>query len=288
MKWFRQTYGYLLITIPAIGLFFFFHTYPALQGIFYSLTNWNGFGPFQFIGLQNYIDLFQDPQVLHSYLFTFQFTIITAVIVNVLSLLIAVGLNSKIKLQKTFKALYFLPNVLSVLIVGYIFNYIFGNLIPQIATQFHITSLTQNILGTGWAWVGIVIVAVWQGAAFNSILYLAGLQTIPEDVYDAASIDGASTWTTFWKVTLPLITPFITINTVLSTKSYLQVFDQIVAMTNGGPGESTQSVSFVIYSNGFGGGELAYQSANAVVLLVIMVIVALVQMRILHSREVQL
>ncbi len=288
MKWFRQTYGYLLITIPAIGLFFFFHTYPALQGIFYSLTNWNGFGPFQFIGLQNYIDLFQDPQVLHSYLFTFQFTIVTAVIVNVLSLLIAVGLNSKIKLQKTFKALYFLPNVLSVLIVGYIFNYIFGNLIPQIATQFHITSLTQNILGTGWAWVGIVIVAVWQGAAFNSILYLAGLQTIPEDVYDAASIDGASTWTTFWKVTLPLITPFITINTVLSTKSYLQVFDQIVAMTNGGPGESTQSVSFVIYSNGFGGGELAYQSANAVVLLVIMVIVALVQMRILHSREVQL
>lgn len=288
MRWLRQSYAYLLITVPAIALFFFFHTYPALQGIFYSLTNWNGFGPFQFIGLQNYIDLFQDPQVLHSYLFTFQFTIVTAVIVNVLSLLIALGLNSKIKLQKTFKALYFLPNVLSVLIVGYIFNYIFGDLVPQVATQFHITSLAQNILGTSWAWVGIVIVAVWQGAAFNSILYLAGLQTIPEDVYDAASIDGASTWTTFWKVTLPLITPFITINTVLATKSYLQVFDQIVAMTNGGPGEATQSVSFVIYSNGFGGGELAYQSANAVILLIIMVIVALVQMRILNSREVQL
>ncbi len=278
---------YTIMTLPAVVLFFYFHTLPALQGMFYSFTNWNGFGPVNFIGLKNYIGLFQDPQVLHSYAFTFEFAIVTTILVNILSLMIALALNSRIKFSKTFKAIYFLPYVLSTLIVGFIFNYIFSNVIPQVAQQLHIIALTQNILGTGFAWVGIVIVAAWQGAAFNTILYLAGLQTIPEDVYEASSIDGASPWINFWQITFPLIAPFFTINMVLAAKTYLQVFDQIVALTNGGPGEATQSVTFVIYTNGLGGGEFAYQSANSVVYLIVLVTVALIQIRILQRREMQ-
>lgn len=279
---------YLLMTLPAVLLFFFFHTLPAIRGIYYSFTDWNGFGKAHLIGFKNYLDLLSDPQVRHSYLFTFQFAITTTILVNVLGLLIALGLNARIKFSNTFKAIYFLPNVLSLLIVGYIFNYLFGDLVPQMATHFHLTNLAQNILGTQWAWVGIVIVAVWQASAFNAILYLAGLQTIPQEVYEASSIDGASHWTTFWRITFPLISAFFTVNMVLSMKNLLQVFDLVVALTNGGPGTATQSVSYVLYTNGFGGGELAYQSANAVVFFLIMVMIALIQMRVLQRREVQL
>ncbi len=274
--------AYLIMTIPAIVLFFYFHTWPALKGVFLSFTNWNGFGPHTFIGLKNYLDLFHDHQVLHAYGFTLMFAVVTTVLVNVISLSVAVALNAKIKLTKTFKAIYFLPFVLSTLIVSFIFNFIFSQLIPNIAQQFHLTGLAVNILGTGWAWVGIVIVAVWQGAAFNILLYLAGLQTIPTNIYEASSIDGASSWRTFWSITMPLITPFLTINMVLAAKTYLQVFDQVVGMTNGGPGNATQSVAFVIYTNGLGGGELAYQSANAVVFLIIMVCIALFQVRMMQ------
>jgi raffinose/stachyose/melibiose transport system permease protein len=278
---------YLFMTLPAVVLFFYFHTWPALNGIMISFTNWNGFGPYTFIGLKNYFDLIHDPQILHSYAFTFMFAAVTTVLVNVISLSIALALNAKIKLTKTFKAIFFLPYVLSTLIVAFIFNYIFSHLIPTIAQDMHITALAQNILGTGWAWVGIVIVSVWQGAAFNTLLYLAGLQTIPEDVYEASNLDGASPWKTFWSITMPLIAPFLTINLVLAAKNYLQVFDQVVGMTNGGPGTATQSVSFVIYTNGLGGGELSYQSANAVIYLIIMVCIALVQIRLTRG-EVQL
>ena len=288
MAFIRKYGAYVVMTIPALALFLYFHTLPALRGIMYSFTNWNGFGPFHWIGFSNYIGLFHDPQVMHSYLFTLQFAVVTVILVNVLSLVIALALNSKIMLPKTFKALYFMPYVLSTLVVSYIFNYLFSNVEPSVAKSLHLTSLASNILGTNWAWVGIVIVACWQGVAFNTILYLAGLQTIPEEVYEASLIDGASAWTNFWKVTFPLIAPFFTINMVLAAKNYLQVFDQVVALTNGGPGTSTQSVAFVIYTNGFGGGELAYQSANAVVFLVVLVLIALLQMRFLRGREVQL
>lgn len=288
MAWRRRSITYLLMIIPAVVLFFYFHTWPTLQGILLSFTNWNGFGPYQFIGLKNYIDLFHDQQIIHSYGFTFMFAAVTTVLINVISLAIALALNAKIKLTNTFKTIFFLPYVLSTLIVSFIFNYIFSHTIPSVADALHLTALSQNILGTSWAWVGIVIVSVWQGAAFNTLLYMAGLQTIPEDVYEASSIDGASSWRMFWGITLPLITPFLTINLVLAAKSYLQVFDQIVGMTNGGPGNLTQSVSFVIYTNGLGGGELAYQSANAVIYLIIMIMIALVQIRLMQRGDLQL
>lgn len=285
----KRSYGYVWMTVPAIVLFFVFHTLPFLEGVFYSFTNWRGFGTYHMVGLKNYINLFQDSQVLHSYLFTFKFAIVTTIVVNLLSLVIAVGLNANIKLRQTLRAVYFLPNILSVLIVGYIFNYIFAYLAPSVAKSLGFTALSQNILGSpNWAWVGIVIVAAWQATAFNTILYLAGLQTIPTDVYEAAGIDGAGTWRTFWSVTFPLIAPFFTINAVLAMKNFLQVFDQIVALTGGGPGDSTESISWLIYNNGFNGGEFAYQSANAVVYFIVLVIVAVIQLRFLQKREVQM
>ncbi|MGB2993165.1 MAG: sugar ABC transporter permease [Paenisporosarcina sp.] len=277
---------YMGIALPAFVFFFVFHTYPALQGIFYSFTDWKGYGDWNFIGLKNYLNLLKDDRAGDSYLFTFKFAILSTIIVNIISLLIAIGLSAKIKFHMTLRAIYFMPFILSILIIGFIFNFIFAHVLPQLGDFLGWVWLSKNILGDpNLAWLGIVFVAVWQAVAFSTILYLAGLVTISQDLYEAASIDGAGAWTKFWKITFPMIAPFFTINMVLSMKGFLQVFDQIIALTGGGPGRSTESISLLIYRGGFEGGDFAYQSANAVIYFIVIVIVSVFQLRILNKRE---
>ncbi|GIM27713.1 sugar ABC transporter permease [Clostridium polyendosporum] len=279
-----------LMTIPAVLLFAAFHTFPVIQGIYYSFTNWDGLSlEYNFIGFKNYLDLLKDTNILNSYLFTFKFAIVTTIIVNVLSLLIALGLNSKIKFKNFFRATYFLPNVLSMLIIGFIFNYIFANVLPVVGTKLGIEALAANILGDDkLAWIGVVVIAVWQACAFNTILYLSGLQTVPEDIYEASALDGAGKWQEFWKITFPIIAPFFTINMVLAMKNFLMVFDQVVALTGGGPGRATESIAFLVYKSGFSGGEFAYQSANSVVYFIVIIIISVLQIKFLQKREVDM
>lgn len=278
---------YYWMTLPALVLFFVFMTLPALQGLYYSFTNWNGFGDsYDFVGFKNYVNLFQDSNVGNAYWFTIRFAVVATIFINIISLLIALGLNAKIKFRNFFRAVYFLPNILSILIVGYIFNYLFSNVFPIWGESLGLTALTTNILGTqDLAWVGVVVVATWQGIAFNTILYLAGLQTIPTVLYEASNLDGASKWREFWSITFPLIAPFFTINMVLAMKNSLMVFDLIVAMTDGGPGRATQSIAHLIYTGGFEGGEFAYQSANAIIYFILIAFISIIQLRFLQGRE---
>ncbi|MCM3128516.1 MULTISPECIES: sugar ABC transporter permease [unclassified Paenibacillus] len=275
------------MTLPAVALFFVFMTLPALQGLYYSFTNWNGFGDqYDMVGFKNYINLFADENVWNAYGFTIKYSIVATIFINIISLLIALGLNAKIKYRNFFRAIYFLPNILSILIVGYIFNYLFSNVFPIWGENLGLTALSTNILGSqDLAWVGVVSVAIWQGIAFNTILYLAGLQTIPTDLYEASNLDGASKWREFWSITFPLIAPFFTINMVLAMKNSLMVFDLIVAMTNGGPGRATQSIAHLIYTGGFEGGEFAYQSANAIIYFILIAFISIIQLRFLQRRE---
>ncbi|MCM3785458.1 sugar ABC transporter permease [Neobacillus mesonae] len=275
------------MTLPAVALFFVFMTLPALQGLYYSFTNWNGFGDqYDMVGFKNYINLFSDDNVWNAYGFTIKYSIVATIFINIISLLIALGLNAKIRYRNFFRAIYFLPNILSILIVGYIFNYLFSNVFPVWGENLGLTALSTNILGSqDLAWVGVVSVAIWQGIAFNTILYLAGLQTIPNDLYEASNLDGASKWREFWSITFPLIAPFFTINMVLAMKNSLMVFDLIVAMTNGGPGRATQSIAHLIYTGGFEGGEFAYQSANAIIYFILIAFISIIQLRFLQRRE---
>ena len=278
---------YLAVGVMAI-LFFIFHTIPFLQGIFYSFTDWRGYGNWNFVGLRNYLYMFKDPDILNSYLFTFKFAVITTVLVNVISLGLACALNAKIKFKNAIKAFYFLPYMLGTLIVGFIFNYIFGNLVPPVGQALGIEALSVNILGTENAYWGIIIVSVWIGCAFNTLIYIAGLQSIDEDVYEAANLDGAVGFKRFMTITFPLLAPSFTTNMVLSVKNYLMVYDQIMAMTDGGPGNLTTSISVLIYKRGFSGGQFAYQSANAVMLFIIVAVVSVLQLKFLEKREEKL
>lgn len=269
-------------------LFFLFHTIPFLKGIFYSFTDWKGYGTWDFVGLKNYAHMFVDTDIRNSYLFTIEFAVITTILVNVISLGLACALNAKIKFKNTIKAFYFLPYMLGTLIVGFIFNYIFANLIPELGQALGIEALSVNLLGTENAKWGIIIVSVWIGCAFNTLIYIAGLQSIDDDVYEAANLDGATGFKRFMKITFPLLAPSFTTNMVLSAKNYLMVYDQIMAMTDGGPGTLTTSISVLIYKKGFSGGQFAIQSANAVVLFVVVAVVSVLQLKFLEKREEKL
>lgn len=285
----RTERAFYWMAIPALALFFVFNTVPVLRGVFYSFTDFAGYGDYEFVGLRNYAALFFDDRIRSSYLFTFQFALVSTILVNVIALAVAVGLNGKIRFRTTLRGIFFLPNVLAILVVGYIFQFLFNNSLPAIAERLGIDRLSSSILADpDLAWVGIVVLAVWQAAAFAIILYLAGLQTIPTDLYEAASIDGATAWQKFRSITFPLIAAFFTINMVLSLKNFMMVFDHIVALTGGGPGTATESISLVIYRGGFEGGEFAYQTANSVVYFIVIVVFAVVQLRILQRREVSL
>jgi raffinose/stachyose/melibiose transport system permease protein len=276
------------MTIPVL-LFCLFNTVPLITGAFYSFTNYKGYGTYDFVGFRNYIDLFQDSRVGGSYLFTFKYAIAGTILVNVLSLVLALGLNSNIKCKSFLRGAYFLPNILGGLIVGYIFSFIFTYIVPAVGEALNIDFLKNSILASSkYAWIGVLIVGVWQAVAMNTIIYISGLQTIPTDIYEAGMIDGATPWQAFWKLTFPMLMPFVSINLVISTKNMLMVFDQIVSLTSGGPAQSTESISYLIYTNGMNGGQFGFQSANAVIFFIVIVTISIIQMTMTNKKEEQL
>ena len=236
---------FLCITIPILVLFFLFNTLPLIKG------------------------------VGRSYLFTFKFAIVSTIVTNLVSLILALGLNSKIKGKSALRGIYFIPNVLGGLVVGYIFSFIFTYILPTVGQKLGIGFLSSSMLSSeSSAWLAIVFVACWQSVAMNTIIYISGLQTVPEDVYEAGSIDGATGWSKFKNLTFPLIIPFFSINMVLCMKNFLMVF--------------TESISYLIYNNGMSGGQFGFQSANAVIFFIVIVVISVAQMKFTGSKEEQL
>lgn len=273
---------FLMILIPVLILFCAFNTFPLLTGFFYSFTDSKGYGAFELVGFQNYIDLFQDARVGNSYLFTFKVAVVSTILVNVISLIIAIGLSSKIKFKSALRGLYFVPRILGALVVGYVFSYFFTYIVPAV------TGAESILASKEWAWVAIVVVLVWQACAQTTIIYITGLSSVPEDVYEAGALDGATGWDKFRYLTFPLIMPSITTNMVLVMKDMLMVFDQIVSMTSGGPAQSTESISYLIYNNGLSGGQFGFQCANAVIFFILIAVVSIAQTKFLNSKEEQL
>ncbi|MGN0436634.1 MAG: carbohydrate ABC transporter permease [Wujia sp.] len=287
--WSQNDKIFLGILIPVLALFFCFNTLPLIKGFYYGLTNFRGYGNYDFVGLRNFKDLFSDARVGKSYLFTFKYAIVMTILVNVISLVLALGLNREIRGKNALRGIYFVPNILGGLVVGYIFSFIFTYILPAIGEATGIGFLQNSMLAnTKTAWIAIVIVGAWQGIAMNTIIYISGLQTVPEEVYEACMLDGASGWKKFSKITFPLIMPFLTINLVLCMKNALMVFDQIMSLTKGGPSQSTESISYLIYNNGMGGGQFGFQSANAFVFFIVIVVISFLQMKFLGGKEEQL
>jgi raffinose/stachyose/melibiose transport system permease protein len=279
---------YFVMLLPVVLLFTLFITLPAIVGMFYSFTNYEGYGNWKFIGLTNYVSLFSDPRILSSYGFTLGFSIVTVIVVNVVALALAIGLNAKIKLKTALRGVFFIPMVISGIVIAYVFNFLFSTSLPAIATSLGFTPLENSILANPrFAWLAIVFVAAWQAVPGATIIYLAGLLAISPEVYEAASIDGAGAWRQFRSITFPLMFGYVVINTILGFKGFLNVYDVIVGLTNGGPGTSTFSVAMTIFT-GFTSGDYAYQMANAVIFFLVTVLISLLQLQLIRRRGVSL
>jgi raffinose/stachyose/melibiose transport system permease protein len=279
---------FYLMLVPAVALFTFFITLPAFIGLYYSFTNYVGYGAYHFIGLTNYRAAFSDPNIRHAYGFTLVFAITTTIVTNVIALALAVGLASRIKFRTPLRTIFFIPMVLSGLVVSYVFNYMFSTSVPVIGTNLHIGFLQTSILTQDhYAWLGIVFVSAWQSCPGMIIIYLAGLLSIPTEVYEAAALDGARAWGVFTHVTLPLIFGYLIINSVLGLKGFLNTYEIPVALTGGGPGTSTQSVAMTIFT-GYTGGDLAYQMANAFLFFIVTVVLSVAQLGFLRKKGMSL
>ncbi|MFD3444742.1 carbohydrate ABC transporter permease [Microbacteriaceae bacterium 4G12] len=266
---------------PAIALFSLAITLPALIGMFYSVTDYVGFGEYDFIGFGNYAALFTDPRILSSYGFTMGFSLVTVIAVNAIALALAIGLNSKIKFKTALRGIFFIPMVISGIVIAYVFNYLFSNTLPTL------TGTGSLLVDPNLAWLSIVIVTAWQSIPSAIIIYLAGLLAIPEEVYEAGSLDGATGWRQFTSITLPLVAGYVVINTVLGFKGFLNAYEIIVGLTNGGPGTATFSVAMTIFT-GFTSGDYAYQMANAVIFFIVTVVVSILQLQLIRRRGVSL
>ena len=276
----RPTLTHYLMLLPAVLMFTIFITLPAIQGIVFSFTNYAGYGEWRWIGLANYRALFQDPVNGDAYSFTIVFAAATAVLTNIIALFLAVLLSSRIRFGNFFKGVYFIPMVLSGLVVAYCFQYIFSQSLPAMISW---GPIGRGILSDPfWAGVAVVLVSTWQSLPGSIIIYLAGLSSVGEDIYEAGTIDGATSTEKFRYLTLPLLAPFVIINTILGLKNALNVYDVIVGLTNGGPGTATRSIAMSIV-NTLSSSDFAYGAANAVVFGLFTIILSILQLAIIRK-----
>lgn len=276
---------FYLFLLPSLVLFTLAITVPGLVGIFFSFTDSIGIGDWEFIGLTNYIAIFSDPAILQSYLFTFGFSIVTVLVVNVIAFLLAVGLTSQIRMKTALRTIFVIPMVVSGIIIAYVFNFLFSNSLPSAGAAAGISWLETSLLANpDLAWIAIVVVTAWQAVPGALLIYIAGLVSIPGEVYEAADIDGASKFQQLLKITAPLVAGYVVINIILGFKGFLNAYDIIVGLTNGGPGTSTRSIAMTVIA-GFNGGDYAYQMANATIFFVVAVLISLLQLSLTRGRN---
>ncbi|HEM4295913.1 TPA: sugar ABC transporter permease [Streptococcus suis] len=278
---------YLFVAIP-IGLQLIFFFYPLFIGIYYSLTDWNGLtSDFKLIGIQNYLDILKNPDFYTSMTFTIIFTIGLVIGEIVIGIWLASLLNRKIKAVGFFRTWYFFPAVLSTVTLGLIFVQLFNYGFTQIGEILHIDWLMENLLVQENTVIpAVLFVALWQGLAMPVIIFLSGLQSIPEDVKEAAAIDGASRSQQFFNIELPFLLPSISMVFILAMKSGLTAFDLIFALTSGGPDGKTESLGLLVYNYAFVDNKFSYANALAVVLFIFIIVISLIQMRISKKFEI--
>ncbi|AIF44487.1 MULTISPECIES: carbohydrate ABC transporter permease [Virgibacillus] len=261
---------------------------PLIYGTIYSFTDWNGLVATKFIGLENYTRLFSDELFLNSIWFTIKFSVVTVIILNVLGLGLAILVTRHIKTNNFLRTIFFMPNLIGGLILGFIWQFIFINVFGDIGKALGIEALTGWLSTTATGFWGLVILTCWQMAGYIMIIYIAYLQNIPKELEESAEIDGANSWQRFKSITFPLVAPAFTISMFLTLSNSFKIYDQNLSLTNGGPFQSTQMVAMEIVNTAFSANEMAYGQAKAVVFFVMVAAIALTQVYYNKKREVDL
>lgn len=286
----KKKLTYFSWTLIPLVLYLMLFIVPVIMGVNYSFTDWNGLSQkYNYVGFSNFIGLFSNKRIFKSLVFTGKYTFFLVVIIMVLSMALTLMLTYVVarKGRTFFRSVIFFPAVLSLVTVGLTWNQILYRVLPQVGEMLHIGWLSQNILGSpDTAMWGVLLVNVWQGTAIPFVILLAGIQNVPQDLYEAARIDGATPFKIFKSITIPFMMPTINVAFVMVLKSGITVFDYIQAMTEGGPMRSTESAGTLIYQLAFSDGRAGTASAYAVLLLLIIALISLLQMKFSSKVEV--
>lgn len=265
--------------LPNLTGFLIFIVYPVFRALIISLTNWNGFKQMDFVGISNYIRLFSDSTFIISLENTLLYTVVTVPLSIVFGILMALLMNVKLPGIKVFRTIYFLPQITSMVAIGLVWSLILAKQGPvnQILTMLGNTNPPKWISSSKYALTSVEIVSIWRSMGYNAIILLAGLQGISADLYEAAKLDGANGWKSFLHVTLPMLSPTIFFCLVTQMISSFKVFDIIIAMTQGGPGRSTNVLAYFVYNKSFIDSRFGYASAAAFIMFAIIMVFTAIQ-----------
>jgi raffinose/stachyose/melibiose transport system permease protein len=275
--------GLWIFLLPAGALYALIVLVPAAQGVFFSFTDWNGLTPhWHFIGWQNYTKILHDPVSMQAIVNTAIYAVVTMIFINLLGLLFALGLNSKIKSRHVLRVVFFLPVVLLSVVVGYLWDYLFqpGGVVTSALHLIGFANADPIWLGNPNIVVySICIIAIWQYTGFVMVIYLAGLEGVQRELIEAAHLDGAGPLMRFWYVIRPALAPAFVVCVLLTLIGGLTLFDQIWVTTQGGPANTSQSISTLVYQTAFQYGDLGQGTALAVILAVWVAGIGFVQYR---------
>lgn len=280
----RKLVGFLFV-LPGLVFFMIFFFYPVINAIYISFTRWNLFTPKQFVGLGNFVELFQDPDFLQSFKVTGYFSVGTCLLLWITSLSLALLINSNLKFTKLFQIFYFVPSILSLTVVTIVWSYMYrrlGLINMSLKAVFDISSIPW-ISSSNYALLSIIIMMVWCWTGYYMIIFLAGLRGIPFTLYEAAKIDGANWWHTLIRITFPLLKPTFLFISIVSVMACLQAFAPFLLMTSGGPGSSTRVMTLKIYGDAFFRLRMGRAAAESMILFLIMFIFSLIQIRVFKS-----
>jgi len=277
-----------LLALPGLVALVCFHFLPIGFGAFYAFTNWDGLSHATWIGLQNFREIFGDEVARGAFWHTLELAGCFAVSVNAIGLALALGLHRAVKTRNVLRTLFFAPVALSPLAIGYLWQWIFdyqgalNRTLADVGLGSWQRTWTADPSTALWT---ILVVMIWQYSGLAMVLYLAGLQGIPEEIYEATLVDGASTWFRLRKIVLPLLAPALTVSATLTLIHGLRVFDQVKALTDGGPAGATETLTTQVYRQMFSASRFGYSAAFALILTALITVMALTQLTLLRRNE---
>lgn len=288
LAWRRSALG-VVLSLPALGLLGLFFVWPLVRTVYMSLNDWPLLGTPTFVGFDNYVKAFGDDQFLQASKFTLFYTIVITPILIVLAFLLAFLVRRGTRAHRFFQTIYFLPVVIGIASGSYIWMFMWQSDIgpaTQLLGSVGLVSPTRNYFADFSTAFAIVLAMVtWKVVGLQMLLVLAGIQGIPEEVNEAARIDGANAWKSFWHITVPLLRPTLALVLVFSVAGSLLAFDQFYIMTSGGPAGSTLTAVYEIYRNGFVKFDVGYASALSILLMIVLGIVSAIQMLLLRNSD---
>ncbi|GAA0464368.1 sugar ABC transporter permease [Alkalibacillus silvisoli] len=280
--------SYWLFLTPVLFALMTVVVIPLGVGTYYSFTEWNGITTGDFVGFQNYINALQDQRFINSLWFTIKFSVASVILINIIGLSLALIVTSKIKTNNLLRTVFFMPNLIGGLILGFIWQFIFIRVFANIGQAFGIEAMQGWLATTTTGFWGLVILMSWQMSGYIMVIYIAYLQGVSKELIEAAHIDGASAWQRFRHIVFPLVAPAFTVSMFLTLSNTFKIYDQNLALTDGGPYNSTEMLAMEIYNTAFVQNSFAYAQSKAVIFFIVVAAITLVQVYFSKKREVQM